>query len=118
MTSENKTASVVGPNGVVYSDIPYATAFGLVDGGHAKFVTAEGGDPEPESDSGEESTTGPEQTDNTEPEQSSEPAKVAPEGAPRGNASREEFAAYAESLGIEVPEGATRDEIRALTIKE
>lgn len=33
---------------------------------------------------------------------------------PRKNASRDDWAAYAESLGIEVPESAKQSEIRAL----
>lgn len=33
---------------------------------------------------------------------------------PKGNASRDEWAAYADSLGVTYPEGATRDDIRAL----
>lgn len=36
------------------------------------------------------------------------------EDRPRGNASRDEWAAYAQSLGIEVPEDAGREEIKAL----
>jgi len=35
-------------------------------------------------------------------------------GAPRGNASRGEWAAYAASFGIEVPEAAKRDDIKVL----
>lgn len=31
---------------------------------------------------------------------------------PKGNASREEWAAYAAQVGVEVPDGATRNEIR------
>jgi len=34
--------------------------------------------------------------------------------APKGNASREEWATFAASLGVQVPEDAKRDEIRAL----
>ncbi len=34
--------------------------------------------------------------------------------APHGNASTEAWAAYAVSLGVEVPDGATRDDIKAL----
>lgn len=35
-------------------------------------------------------------------------------GEPRGNGSTKEWAAYAASLGVEVPDGATRDEIKDL----
>lgn len=37
-----------------------------------------------------------------------------PDGAPKGNASREEWADYAASKGVEVPEGAKQKEIREL----
>lgn len=49
-----------------------------------------------------------------------EPEIVAPAGQgdeltpPAGNASTEEWATFARSLGIEIDEGAKRDEIRAL----
>lgn len=36
------------------------------------------------------------------------------DGAPAGNASRDAWAEYAEGLGIEVPEDAKRDDIKAL----
>lgn len=39
---------------------------------------------------------------------------VEDDGTPRGNASRDEWAAYAESLGIDVPDEAKRDEIKDL----
>lgn len=34
-------------------------------------------------------------------------------GAPKGNASRDEWAAYADSLGVEYDEGAGREDIKA-----
>lgn len=37
----------------------------------------------------------------------------ADDGAPRGNASRDEWAAYAATLGVEVAEDAKRDDIKA-----
>ena len=36
------------------------------------------------------------------------------DGAPKGNASRDEWAAYATGLGIDVPEDAKRDDIKVL----
>lgn len=36
---------------------------------------------------------------------------------PAGNASREEWAAFAAELGVDVPEGAKRDEIRDLVTR-
>lgn len=36
------------------------------------------------------------------------------DGAPAGNASRDAWAEYAEGLGIEVPEDAKRDDVKAL----
>lgn len=36
------------------------------------------------------------------------------DGAPKGNASREAWAEYAESLGIDVPQDAKQKDIRAL----
>ena len=38
--------------------------------------------------------------------------EVTEPGVPRGNASREEWAAYADSLGIEVSKSAKRDDIK------
>jgi len=35
------------------------------------------------------------------------------DGSPRGNASRDEWVAYAATLGIEIPEDAKRDDIKA-----
>jgi hypothetical protein len=34
-------------------------------------------------------------------------------GAPKGNASRDEWAAYADSLGVEYDEGAGREDIKS-----
>ena len=42
------------------------------------------------------------------------PEDTPTDGVPRGNASTEEWAAYATGLGVEVPEGAKRDDIRML----
>ena len=39
---------------------------------------------------------------------------ASPEGEPKGNASRDEWAAWAEHLGIDVPEDAKRSDIKAL----
>lgn len=41
-------------------------------------------------------------------------APVAGDAAPAGNASTEEWAAHAESLGIDVPDDVGRDDIKAL----
>lgn len=46
-----------------------------------------------------------ERTPKGEPEESS--------GEPKGNASKAEWAAYADSLGVEYPEDAKRDDIKA-----
>ncbi|HEX7349594.1 hypothetical protein [Brachybacterium sp.] len=54
----------------------------------------------------------------TKPEPPSAPEPEDPQGSgdgvPRGNASREVWAEYAASLGIEVPEDAKRDDIKVL----
>lgn len=42
-----------------------------------------------------------------------QPSRVPAGDAPKGNASREEWARYAESLGVEFDEDAKRDEIKA-----
>lgn len=41
------------------------------------------------------------------------PAKDAGDGAPKGNASREVWAEYADTLGVEYEADASRDDIRA-----
>lgn len=42
-----------------------------------------------------------------------EPVRVERRESPRGNSSRQAWADYADSLGIDYPEGARRDDIRA-----
>lgn len=117
---------IVGPSGVVI-DINHDMATCLVDAGHARFVknaapviAAEAptvpvqvGEPVQPAEA-----TLPLTPAAPSPTEESATAPVVAAEAPRGNASRDEFAAYATKLGIAFDEDATRDEIRALVSKE
>lgn len=109
---------VVGPSGLVI-DLEDGMAACLVDAGHASYADVPVvetvpaaltekviGEAEPVP-VGVESEPGAEVVAGTVVE-------TVPADAPRGNASREEFAAFATALGIEFDADASRDEIRAL----
>ncbi|MCS3426750.1 hypothetical protein [Leucobacter aridicollis] len=117
---------IVGPSGVVI-DINHDMATCLVDAGHARFVknaapVVAADAPTVPVQVGEpgQPAEAPQPLTPAVPPPPEEPptAPVVAADAPRGNASREEFAAYATNLGIAFDEDATRDEIRALVSKE
>jgi hypothetical protein len=76
-------AKIIGPSGLIL-DVEDIVASGLVDGGHARYVT----------------------------ETTPEPAETVGE-MPKGNAGLDAWAAFATANGKDV-EGMSRDEIRAL----
>ncbi|KUF07185.1 hypothetical protein [Leucobacter sp. G161] len=121
--------AIKGPNGVVV-DVPGSIASGLVRSGQHFYVSAPATSAvEPVVETVVQETVPVVETPVVSvvavPEQSAivpasdAPAEApaqpaAPVEAPRGNASRDEFAAYATALGIEFDAEASRDEIRAL----
>lgn len=86
---------VKAPNGDIY-DLPAAVASGLVNSPDSGWKAVKA------SKSAQASKT------------DDAASGAADSGAPKGNASREDWAAHAVELGIEVPADATRDDIKAL----
>ena len=99
-------ARIIGPSGIEM-DIDETVAAGLVDGGHARYVT----------EAPEESDAAPEDFGETVDAADSATADVDEAASdtekPKGNASVEVWTAYAIAQGKDVA-GLSRDEIRAL----
>lgn len=96
---------IVGPNGFVF-EVEQTVAEGLVDGGHARYVADAPADAdEPEGAVPDTAPSAPTVTEMT--------AEAEPPVTPKGNASAEEWGAYATAHGKDIA-GLSRDEIRAL----
>lgn len=105
---------IIGPSGIEM-DIDDNVAAGLVDGGHARYVTEAPAEDMPRNGASPATTLGDPDNGTGQGPASAEPLSLeAPaEDKPKGNASLDVWAAYATARGKDIT-GLNRDEIRAL----
>lgn len=100
---------IIGPSGIEM-DIDDNVATGLVDGGHARYVTEAPAEDKPRDSASPAATLGDPDSGTSEGPASTAPASP---DKPKGNASLDVWAAYATAHGKDIT-GLNRDEIRAL----